>query len=102
MYTKAHGKSFEQREAKYIKEKIISFFFFLLSYMPPESHCTPSHGVKDEKHRLWMAISKNSGSVKSAVCSCNAEYLKFTVFLYSKVGPYSAFSEVKVPFFLLI
>lgn len=66
------GKAFEYCSANFIKE----IFFHSVSSTSPIcfviAKCTPSQRVTDENHTMWVAISKESGCVKSAFCSCTA------------------------------
>lgn len=66
------GKAFEYCSANFIKE----IFFHSVSSTSPvcfvRAKCTPSQRVTDENHTMWVAISKESGCVKSAFCSCTA------------------------------
>jgi len=40
-----------------------------------KSRCTPSQNVRRIQHKLWVALEKSTGSVKSAYCSCFAGYV---------------------------
>ena len=46
--------------------------------------CTPSQRIKDESHKVWVCLVKETGEVKAAYCTCTAGYeLYFFLFVSS-------------------
>eukprot|EP00794_Sanderia_malayensis_P004122 gene4122-4676_t len=44
----------------------------LSDYKEGKSESTPSQGINNIPHKIWVAIEKKSGTVKSAYCTCFA------------------------------
>ncbi|KAK6171766.1 hypothetical protein SNE40_018199 [Patella caerulea] len=66
------GKAYEYFSSSWLGE----IFYHTISVDSPycllRCCCTPSQRIKDESHKVWVCLKKESGAVKAAYCTCTA------------------------------
>eukprot|EP00794_Sanderia_malayensis_P012122 gene12122-13374_t len=66
------GKAYSYFDSGWLKEIYYNEISPNSNYCFLKSESTPSQGINNIPHKIWVAIEKKSGTVKSAYCTCFA------------------------------
>ncbi|XP_021339226.1 uncharacterized protein LOC110440452 [Mizuhopecten yessoensis] len=66
------GKAYEYFQSGHLQEVYYHSISATSTNCILSAKCTPSQKVKDDSHTVWVCCCKESGTVKSAYCTCTA------------------------------